>query len=92
MEQAERAICVVLDEGKAQGEFDPEIPTAVMLTTFFALLSPKGYVALTEKQQLSSEDAARYVANALSPAQVVRVTVDEDTKTATVVVPERSTS
>src|SRR4051794_15219132 len=38
------------------------------------------------------EDPARYVANALSPAQVVRVTVDEDTKTATVVVPERQLS
>jgi N utilization substance protein A len=38
------------------------------------------------------EDPARYVANALSPAQVVRVSVDEDTKTATVVVPERQLS
>ena len=38
------------------------------------------------------EDAARYVANALSPAQVVRVSVDDDTKTATVVVPERQLS
>jgi len=38
------------------------------------------------------EDPARYVANALSPAQVVRVTIDEDTKTATVVVPERQLS
>jgi N utilization substance protein A len=39
-----------------------------------------------------NEDPARYVANALSPAQVVRVTVDDDTKTATVVVPERQLS
>jgi transcription termination/antitermination protein NusA len=39
-----------------------------------------------------NEDAAKYVANALSPAQVVKVTVDEDTKTATVVVPERQLS
>lgn len=39
-----------------------------------------------------AEDAAQYVAHALSPAQVVRVTVDEDTKTATVVVPERQLS
>jgi N utilization substance protein A len=39
-----------------------------------------------------NEDPARYVANALSPAQVVRVSVDEDTKTATVVVPERQLS
>ena len=39
-----------------------------------------------------NDDPARYVANALSPAQVVRVTVDEDSKTATVVVPERQLS
>jgi N utilization substance protein A len=39
-----------------------------------------------------NEDAGRYVANALSPAQVVRVTIDEETKTATVVVPERQLS
>ena len=38
------------------------------------------------------EDPARYVANALSPAQVVRVGIDEETKTATVVVPERQLS
>jgi N utilization substance protein A len=39
-----------------------------------------------------NDDAAKYVANALSPAQVVRVSVDEDSKTATVVVPERQLS
>jgi transcription termination/antitermination protein NusA len=39
-----------------------------------------------------NEDPARFVANALSPAQVLRVQIDEDTKTATVVVPERQLS
>ena len=39
-----------------------------------------------------NEEPGRYVANALSPAQVVKVTVDEETKTATVVVPERQLS
>ena len=39
-----------------------------------------------------NEDPARYVAHALSPAQVVQVTVDDETKTATVVVPERQLS
>jgi len=39
-----------------------------------------------------NEDPAIYVANALSPAQVVRVGIDEETKTATVVVPERQLS
>jgi transcription termination/antitermination protein NusA len=36
-----------------------------------------------------SEDAARYVANALSPAQVTEVVIDDEDKTATVTVPER---
>jgi transcription termination/antitermination protein NusA len=39
-----------------------------------------------------NEDPARFVANALSPAQVLRVQIDEETKTATVVVPERQLS
>ena len=39
-----------------------------------------------------SEDQSRYVANALSPAQVLHVTVNEDEKVARVIVPERQLS
>jgi transcription termination/antitermination protein NusA len=39
-----------------------------------------------------NEDQARFVANALSPARVLDVTVDEATKTATVIVPEAQLS
>jgi transcription termination/antitermination protein NusA len=39
-----------------------------------------------------NEDPAQYVANALSPAQVSHVTIDEATRTAKVVVPERQLS
>jgi N utilization substance protein A len=39
-----------------------------------------------------NEDTARYVANALSPAQVTEVLINEDERTATVVVPERQLS
>src|SRR5437764_8702090 len=39
-----------------------------------------------------SEDPARYVANALSPAQVTEVLVNDEEKTATVIVPERQLS
>src|SRR5439155_24238811 len=39
-----------------------------------------------------SDDPARYVANALSPAQVSEVVTNEAEKTATVVVPERQLS
>jgi transcription termination/antitermination protein NusA len=39
-----------------------------------------------------SEDASQFVASALSPAQVVRVDIDEGTRIATVIVPERMLS
>jgi N utilization substance protein A len=39
-----------------------------------------------------SEEPARYVANALSPAQVSEVLINEEEKTATVIVPERQLS
>src|SRR5204863_6133679 len=39
-----------------------------------------------------NEDAARFVANALSPAQVLSVAIDEEEKTARVTVPERQLS
>jgi N utilization substance protein A len=39
-----------------------------------------------------SDDAAGYVANALSPAQVTEVRINEEEKTATVIVPERQLS
>ncbi len=38
------------------------------------------------------QDAARFVANALSPAQVLNVTVSQETNTASVVVPDRQLS
>jgi N utilization substance protein A len=39
-----------------------------------------------------NEDPSQYVANALSPAQVSHVTIDEGTRTAKVIVPERQLS
>src|SRR4030088_2192979 len=39
-----------------------------------------------------NEDPSQYVANALSPAQVSHVTIDETTRTAKVIVPERQLS
>lgn len=36
-------VTVVLDEGKANGDFDPTIPTPIMLVSFFSLFSPVVY-------------------------------------------------
>jgi AcrR family transcriptional regulator len=64
-------IRAVLEEGKAAGEFDPAIPTSVMLRFFFALLSPRtvfggrvthrasGLVVVQE--DISAEDVVEYL-------------------------------
>jgi AcrR family transcriptional regulator len=43
------AITSLLEEGKAAGEFDKNIPTSVMVSTFFTLLPPKGATFVTEE-------------------------------------------
>jgi AcrR family transcriptional regulator len=49
-------VTTLLDEGKAAGEFDASIPTTVMLSTFFSLLSPQAYKRLIVEQQMSPEE------------------------------------
>lgn len=46
MDTISARISALLEEGKAAGEFDPSLPTAVMLSTFFTLLSPHSYKRL----------------------------------------------
>jgi len=64
-------IRAVLEEGKAAGEFDPAIPTSVMLRFFFALLSPRtvfgGRVShrasglVVVQEDISAEDVVEYL-------------------------------
>src|SRR3954452_14193926 len=49
-------IAAIIEDGKATGELDPELPTAVMVTTFVGLLSPKAYEQILREKQLSSEE------------------------------------
>ncbi|GCF08783.1 TetR/AcrR family transcriptional regulator [Dictyobacter arantiisoli] len=42
-------VSALLDEGKANGEFDTLIPTPLMTTSFFSLLSPRTYRSLIER-------------------------------------------
>jgi TetR/AcrR family transcriptional regulator, fatty acid metabolism regulator protein len=51
----------VLEEGKAAGEFDSTIPTAVMLSAFFNLLLPRSYERLMVEGQMSAEEVAKYL-------------------------------
>lgn len=45
-------IASILDDGKAQGEFDKTIPTPVMISAFFSLLSPRSFERLNATGQM----------------------------------------
>lgn len=52
------AIQSILEDGKSSGEFDPDIPTSIMLMTFLGLISPRGYDQFLRSEQLSPEQVA----------------------------------
>jgi TetR/AcrR family transcriptional regulator, fatty acid metabolism regulator protein len=56
-----RRIVVVMEEGKARGDFAITIPTSVMLSLFWSLLSPHTYRTLVVQEGLSLEDVAEHV-------------------------------
>ncbi len=58
-EQISTGITSLLEEGKAAGEFDTTVPTEVMLSTFFSLLSPRSYERLMVNRQMSAEEVAK---------------------------------
>src|SRR6266853_1905447 len=49
----------LLEEGKAAGEFDSSLPTMVMLSAFYSLLSPKNYDRLMAEGQMSGDEVAK---------------------------------
>jgi TetR/AcrR family fatty acid metabolism transcriptional regulator len=51
----------LLDQGKAAGEFDATLPTNVMLSAFFSLLSPRSYERLVVQAQMTPEDLVKYL-------------------------------
>jgi AcrR family transcriptional regulator len=55
-EEPMRRIAVVLEEGKAMGEFDRDIPTPVMVSMFGSLLSPHSYHHLMERHHMSLDE------------------------------------
>ena len=49
----------LFEEGKTAGEFDTTLPTMVMLSAFYSLLSPKSYERLMEEGQMSAEEVEK---------------------------------
>src|SRR5438270_9922900 len=55
-------ITSLLEEGKAAGEFDSSIPTAVMLSTFFSFLSQRSYQRLMVEEHIPADELAKQLA------------------------------
>jgi AcrR family transcriptional regulator len=55
-------ITSLLEEGKAAGEFDSSIPTAVMLSTFFCFLPPRSYKRLMDEEHIPANELAKHLA------------------------------
>ena len=53
----------LIEQGKAAGEFDPSIPTIVMLSSFFTLLSPHAFRRVLDTGQVSPEKLPTHLAN-----------------------------
>lgn len=51
-----KRIAAVIEEGKATGEFDPEMPTPLLLSLFRSLLSPHDYQRLVVEEGLPREE------------------------------------
>lgn len=54
-------VAVLLDEGKAAGEFDSTIPTPVMRNTFFNLLTPKSFDRLVAEDQIAPAELVQHL-------------------------------
>ncbi|HZR42362.1 MAG TPA: TetR/AcrR family transcriptional regulator [Ktedonobacteraceae bacterium] len=54
-------ITAVLEEGKASGELDTSIPTNVMVSAFFGLLSPRSYERLIVGDGMAPAELAAYL-------------------------------
>jgi AcrR family transcriptional regulator len=56
-----QGISQVFDEGKAQGEFDPTIPTPLLVSMFWSLASPRTYERLLEQEQMPVEEMVSHL-------------------------------
>jgi hypothetical protein len=54
-------IASILEDGKAEGEFDKTIPTPVMISAFFSLLSPRSFERLNANSQMPVSEFVEYL-------------------------------
>lgn len=60
-DRLEAFVASILEDGKAAGEFDKTMPTPVMISTFFSLLSPRSFERLTADNQMQVSDFVKHL-------------------------------
>ncbi|HET8632106.1 MAG TPA: TetR/AcrR family transcriptional regulator [Thermomicrobiales bacterium] len=60
-EEPTRRVAAVIDEGKRRGEFDPQLPTPLVVALLWSLLSPRGYQQLTARDGMAPEEVVRHL-------------------------------
>jgi TetR/AcrR family fatty acid metabolism transcriptional regulator len=58
-DQLSARLSSLFEEGKSAGEFDSTLPTLVMLSAFYSLLSPKSYERLMNEAQMDADEVAK---------------------------------
>lgn len=58
-EQAAGSVRTILEQGKDAGEFTRDIPTSVMVSAFFSLLSPGSYARLMLGEKIEGAELAK---------------------------------
>lgn len=59
-EQIYMLIRSLLEEGKASGELDVTLPTPIMMSAFFGVLSPRSYERLLVDEQMAPDDIVQH--------------------------------
>jgi TetR/AcrR family fatty acid metabolism transcriptional regulator len=60
-DRLEALIASILEDGKAAGEFDKTMPTPVMISAFFSLLSPRSFEHLNVNDQMPVSDFVKHL-------------------------------
>jgi len=55
-------IASILEDGKVEGEFDETMPTPVMLSAFFSLMSPRSFEHLNAESQMPIDEFVKHLA------------------------------
>jgi hypothetical protein len=58
-EQAAERVQIIIEQGKAAGEFTADIPTPVMVSAFFSVLSPGSYARLMLGEKIEGAELAK---------------------------------